>query len=67
MAGGSPGEVWSLNPKLHSPAYSTRARNELREHPAVRSSRASVDQGEMAGDADSLLKGQHTKVHLQTP
>ena len=63
--GSSPWEVWGLNPKLASPAYSIRARKEPREHPAVKSSRISVLKGEMDGDTESLLKGQHTKFHLQ--
>ena len=32
---------------------------------AVKSSRVSVHQGEMAGDAETLLKVQHTKFCLQ--
>ena len=57
--------MWGLNPKLGSPAYSTRAGKEPRKQAAVKSSRGSVSQGETAGDANSLLKGQHTKFYLQ--
>ena len=61
---GSPQGVWNLNPKPGSPAYSTRAGEEPRSHPAVKSSRVSICQGEVPGNTDSLLKGQSTKFHL---
>ena len=57
--------MWGLNPKLGSPALSTRARKEPRYQPTVKSIRGSVGQGETAGEAESLLKGQSTKFHLQ--
>ena len=50
---GFPLQAWGLNPKLGSPAYSTRAR----DGPSVKSTRVSVCQGEKAGDTESLLKG----------
>ena len=66
MAGGvPPQEVWGLNPKLGSPACSTRAGKEPRSHPIVKSRRVSVCQGVMVRDAGSLLKGQPTKFSLQ--
>ena len=61
---GHPLELWGLNPKLGSPVYSIRARKEPRKHPAVKR-RVSICQGGMAGDTESLLKGQCTKFHLQ--
>ena len=64
MARGSPWEVWGLNPKLGSPVYSTRDKKEPRKHPAVKR-RVSICQGGMAGDTESLLKGQCTKFSLQ--
>ena len=63
--GCSPWEMWGLNPKLGSPALSTRARKEPRYQPIVKSIRGSVGQGETAGEAESLLKGQSTKFCLQ--
>ena len=57
--------MWGLNPRLGSPAYSTRARKEPRKHIAVKYSKGSICQGQMAGDAESLSKGQSTKFHFQ--
>ena len=65
VAGMFPWEVWDLNPKLGSPAYSIRAKKEHRWHPAVKSSWVSVSQGETAGDSETLLNNQCTKFGLQ--
>ena len=64
VAGGYPWELWGLNPKLGSPAYSTRVGKKSSKHLAMKSSRVSVCQGGTAGDSESLLKGQHIKFCL---
>ena len=38
-------EVWGLNPKMGSPAYSIRAGKEPKSYPAVKRSRVSICQG----------------------
>ena len=60
-----PWEMWSLNPKLDSPAYSTRVRKGTQETSCCEKQWGCVHQGEVARDTESLLNGQHTKFHLQ--
>ena len=60
---GSSSEVWGLNPKLGSPACSTRAKKGTQIIPSVKSSRMSVHQEEMA-TCRELLKGPMRKIPL---
>ena len=52
-------------PQAGLPSLQHQSQKGTQKHPAVKSSRGSVSQGETAGDANSLLKGQHTKFYLQ--
>ena len=65
VAGRFSWEVLGLNPKLGSPAYSSRARKEPKSPPALKSNKVSVCEVEKIGDLESLLKSQPTKFCLQ--
>ena len=54
-----PREVWGLYPKLY-PSLQLQSQKKTQKHPAVKSSRVSICQGEMAGESKRLLQGQCT-------
>ena len=57
--------MWSLNCKLVFQTTAPKLGEEPRKYPAVKSRGVSAQQGEMAGDTESLLKSQCTKFHFQ--
>ena len=61
----SPEKCGVLTPSWASQPIAPEPGKEARYHPAVKSSRVPVYQGEMSGEAESLLKGQRTKFCLQ--